>query len=70
MTALLDRPSTALPAWTIGGPRLLAGLDGHELLDARAHLAVHGPLLSSSVRRSLFSSRCKVADYSNRRTTK
>jgi NADH:ubiquinone oxidoreductase subunit F (NADH-binding) len=30
--------------WTIGTPRLLAGLDRVDVLDAAAHRAVHGPL--------------------------
>ena len=32
------------PVWTIGAPRLLAGLDRADPLDHAAHLAVHGPL--------------------------
>jgi NADH:ubiquinone oxidoreductase subunit F (NADH-binding) len=45
MTALLDRPTTSPWAtWTIGAPRLLAGLDRYETLDAATHLAVHGPM--------------------------
>lgn len=46
MTAIADRPVTAaaaVPAWTIGAPRLLAGLDRHDVLDAQAHLQTHGP---------------------------
>lgn len=43
MTALLERP-VATAAWSIGAPRLLAGLDRVERLDLSAHLAVHGPL--------------------------
>lgn len=43
MTAVLDRaPGAAV--WTIGAPRLLAGLDRHNVLDYRGHGAVHGPL--------------------------
>jgi NADH:ubiquinone oxidoreductase subunit F (NADH-binding) len=43
MTALLDRPlETSL--WTIGGPRLLAGLAAGHRLALAAHLATHGPL--------------------------
>jgi NADH:ubiquinone oxidoreductase subunit F (NADH-binding) len=34
----------ARDTWTIGAPRLLAGLDSMESLDLTAHLAVHGPL--------------------------
>lgn len=41
MTALLA-PTAASP-WSIGAPRLLAGLDRLERLDAAAHRAVHGP---------------------------
>ena len=43
MTTALDAPVRA-GAWTIGPPRLLAGLDRHDVLDARTHLAVHGAL--------------------------
>jgi NADH:ubiquinone oxidoreductase subunit F (NADH-binding) len=39
--------------WTIGAPRLLAGLDRHDLLDQRAHLAVHGALPGSDLPRLL-----------------
>ena len=48
MTTMTIRPAPEAPAepmaWSIGAPRLLAGLD-HELrrLDQRAHQAVHGP---------------------------
>jgi NADH:ubiquinone oxidoreductase subunit F (NADH-binding) len=42
MTALLTAPTTG--TWTIGAPRLLAGLDRYEFLDLTAHSAVHGPL--------------------------
>jgi NADH:ubiquinone oxidoreductase subunit F (NADH-binding) len=51
MTTLLDRPltaattaTTATPAWAIGAPRLLAGLDRAERLELAAHAATHGPL--------------------------
>jgi hypothetical protein len=42
------RPASTTPAdptaWSIGAPRLLAGLDhGLHRLDHRAHYAVHGP---------------------------
>ena len=43
MTAVLDRPVDTT-VWSIGAPRLLAGLDGAARLDLRAHLAIHGPL--------------------------
>lgn len=42
MTAVLETPIGG--TWTLGTPRLLAGLDRHDSLDARAHLAVHGAL--------------------------
>ncbi len=42
MTATLDAPGTS--TWTIGPPRLLAGLDRYGTLDHPAHLATHGPL--------------------------
>jgi NADH:ubiquinone oxidoreductase subunit F (NADH-binding) len=52
MTDLLHRQATSAlptstpptPSWAIGTPRLLAGLDSAGVLDARTHLAVHGPL--------------------------
>ncbi len=44
MTATLARPTTAAETWWIGAPRLLAGLDRLEVLDAAAHLTVHGPM--------------------------
>jgi NADH:ubiquinone oxidoreductase subunit F (NADH-binding) len=40
MTALLS--PTISSTWSIGAPRLLAGLEAHERLDAATHLAVHG----------------------------
>ncbi len=48
MTTVLTRPRPATPAepmaWSIGAPRLLAGLDrGLAHLDRTAHYAVHGP---------------------------
>jgi NADH:ubiquinone oxidoreductase subunit F (NADH-binding) len=43
MTATLPR-SAARPTWTIGAPRLLAGLDRTPRLDLAAHRATHGPL--------------------------
>jgi NADH:ubiquinone oxidoreductase subunit F (NADH-binding) len=42
MTATLAAPDAV--TWTIGQPRLLAGLDHHAALDYAAHLATHGPL--------------------------
>jgi NADH:ubiquinone oxidoreductase subunit F (NADH-binding) len=56
MTATLDRqhasPSSQ-PTWTIGSPRLLAGLDRYDVLDARLHLAVHGPMPTVELERML-----------------
>ena len=48
MTTAMIRPASTAPAdptaWSIGAPRLLAGLDhGLHRLDHRAHYAVHGP---------------------------
>ena len=43
MTALLDRPVDTT-AWTVGEPRLLAGLADHLRLDLATHRAVHGDL--------------------------
>jgi len=42
MTAILAAPNVV--TWTIGTPRLLAGLERHATLDYAAHLATHGPL--------------------------
>ena len=42
MTATLTAPNVL--TWTIGPPRLLAGLDRYATLDYPAHLATHGPL--------------------------
>lgn len=42
MTATLA--SVPAGTWTIGAPRLLAGLDRYASVDHAAHLAVHGPL--------------------------
>ncbi len=39
-----DINTSYIDTWTIGTPRLLAGLDRYPTLDARTHLAVHGPL--------------------------
>jgi NADH:ubiquinone oxidoreductase subunit F (NADH-binding) len=39
--------------WTIGAPRLLAGLDRHATLDLRAHLETHGALPSADLQRLL-----------------
>ena len=55
MTALLNRPApgsaapTDLTAWTIGAPRLLAGLQHAHTLDLAGHLAAHGPLPGSDL---------------------
>ncbi|WP_375486600.1 NADH-ubiquinone oxidoreductase-F iron-sulfur binding region domain-containing protein [uncultured Jatrophihabitans sp.] len=58
MTALLHRPPAPitevdLSAWSIGAPRLLAGLQTAARLDHRAHLATHGPLPGSDLERVL-----------------
>jgi NADH:ubiquinone oxidoreductase subunit F (NADH-binding) len=42
MTATLASAPTG--TWSIGTPRLLAGLDRYATIDHAAHLAVHGPL--------------------------
>jgi NADH:ubiquinone oxidoreductase subunit F (NADH-binding) len=42
MTATLASVPTG--TWSIGTPRLLAGLDRYATIDHAAHLAVHGPL--------------------------
>jgi NADH:ubiquinone oxidoreductase subunit F (NADH-binding) len=42
MTATLASAPTG--TWTIGAPRLLAGLDRYATVDHATHLAVHGPL--------------------------
>ena len=42
MTTTLTAPNAV--TWTIGQPRLLAGLDHHPTLDHAAHVATHGPL--------------------------
>ena len=44
MSAVLDAPLATVtdPVWTIGAPRLLAGLDAHRTLTLADHLAVHG----------------------------
>jgi NADH:ubiquinone oxidoreductase subunit F (NADH-binding) len=44
MSAALAMPTTAASTWTIGMPRLLAGLDRHPVLDHHTHLATHGAL--------------------------
>jgi NADH:ubiquinone oxidoreductase subunit F (NADH-binding) len=56
MTALLNPPALApldTHAWTIGPPRLLAGLRDRETLDLPTHLATHGPLPGSDLDRLL-----------------
>lgn len=50
MTAVLAAP-TATGTWTIGPGRVLAGLDRHDVLDARTHLAVHGRLPGADAER-------------------
>ena len=44
MTAALQAPPAAAGTWSIGAPRLLAGLDRLAVLDSATHLQVHGPL--------------------------
>jgi NADH:ubiquinone oxidoreductase subunit F (NADH-binding) len=44
MTTAVLEPGPGSAAWPIGRPRLLAGLDRYPSLDARTHLATHGPL--------------------------
>lgn len=44
MSAALDVRTPTAMTWTIGTPRLLAGLDRYAVLDSRAHLATHGAL--------------------------
>ncbi len=45
MTLMADAPPVAaVPVWTIGPARLLAGVGQTGRVDARAHAALHGPL--------------------------
>ena len=44
MTAVYEYAPVTDGTWTIGAPRLLAGLRDAYTLDHEAHLAVHGPL--------------------------
>lgn len=44
MSAVLDSRTHPAGTWTIGAPRLLAGLEQWQFLDARMHLATHGPM--------------------------
>jgi NADH:ubiquinone oxidoreductase subunit F (NADH-binding) len=58
MTALLNPAPIRdaeldLHAWSIGAPRLLAGLQHADRLDLRTHLATHGPLPGSDLVRIL-----------------
>ena len=53
MTTTLIHPVTAAGTWTIGPPRLLAGLDRYDVLDQHAHLAVHGPVPGTDLNRLL-----------------
>jgi NADH:ubiquinone oxidoreductase subunit F (NADH-binding) len=55
MTAVLNRPTAAVDttAWTIGAPRLLAGLQNAHTLDLAGHLAVHGGLPGTDLERVL-----------------
>lgn len=52
MTAVLDSRA-ATGTWTIGPPRLLAGLERFAVLDARTHLAIHGALPGADLGRVL-----------------
>ena len=58
MTTAMIGPASTAPAdptaWSIGAPRLLAGLDhGLHRLDHRAHYAMHGPQPAVDLRRLL-----------------
>jgi hypothetical protein len=64
MTAILapgqsDTPPHSLQrghdqtVWTVGAPRLLAGLDRPAALNLRTHLATHGPLPATDLRHLL-----------------
>jgi NADH:ubiquinone oxidoreductase subunit F (NADH-binding) len=53
MTATVLEPQPVHAAWPIGRPRLLAGLDRHAHLDAREHLATHGPMPGADLDRIL-----------------
>ena len=58
MTALMHRAGPSrddldLRAWSIGAPRLLAGLQHADRLDLPTHLATHGPLPGSDLERIL-----------------
>jgi NADH:ubiquinone oxidoreductase subunit F (NADH-binding) len=44
MTATLQTRPAPTASWSIGAPRLLAGLGQYPVLDAAAHRQVHGPL--------------------------
>jgi NADH:ubiquinone oxidoreductase subunit F (NADH-binding) len=44
MTATMEPTSVQASIWTIGTPRLLAGLDRTAMLDLTGHLAAHGAL--------------------------
>ncbi len=53
MTAVMDRSAVSAATWTIGAPRLLAGLDRHAVLDHRTHVGVHGELPGTDLPRLL-----------------
>jgi NADH:ubiquinone oxidoreductase subunit F (NADH-binding) len=53
MSATLDVRVPTATTWTIGTPRLLAGLDRYGVLDTRAHLATHGALPGADLARLL-----------------
>lgn len=52
-TPVLPAPAGEPATWTIGAPRLLAGLDRHAVLDVRTHLATHGTLPGTDLGRLL-----------------
>jgi NADH:ubiquinone oxidoreductase subunit F (NADH-binding) len=53
MTATVAEAVQLTPTWPIGRPRLLAGLDRQQSLDARQHLATHDPLPGADLDRML-----------------
>jgi NADH:ubiquinone oxidoreductase subunit F (NADH-binding) len=56
MTTTFDRAAATMPGtptWTIGAPRLLAGLDRFPVIDYPTHLAVHGTMPGSDLERVL-----------------
>jgi NADH:ubiquinone oxidoreductase subunit F (NADH-binding) len=53
VSAALIEQGAAAGTWTIGAPRLLAGLDRQHVLDRQAHLTTHGALPGSDPDRLL-----------------